>query len=83
MQAQELVPEYDRFGMVIQESLDREDPWRSRVALADALRHLTPYFTESDMSPLFDLMIEKQSLGDRSEDVRSNMLRVSLPAVTL
>lgn len=64
--------------MVIQESLNREDPWRSRVAEADALGHLAPTFGDADIGPLFDLLIDQQSLGDRNEEVRSKMLTVRL-----
>ncbi|PBK80431.1 hypothetical protein ARMGADRAFT_1092223 [Armillaria gallica] len=37
-----LAPEYDQYGMVIVQSLDRSDPWRSRVAIDEALGDREP-----------------------------------------
>ncbi|KAI9492588.1 armadillo-type protein [Zychaea mexicana] len=41
--AKSLDPEYDRFGMVIPETVDRKDPWESRIGLALALKEGAPY----------------------------------------
>ncbi|KAH9815238.1 armadillo-type protein [Melampsora americana] len=81
--ARELVPEYDQFGMIIPESLDRQDPWPVRVAQADALCALAPLWTTQDIIPLFDFLVVKQSLGDRSEAVRTRMLAAGNAAIDL
>lgn len=80
-QARELVPEYDQFGMIIPESLDREDPWPARVAQADALCAMGPAWTTQDIIPLFDFLVVQQSLGDRNEAVRTRMLAVSVASM--
>ena len=75
--AKELLPQYDKFGMLIEESLDIEDPWRTRKALATTLRLLSPFFSPVDVKTFFDLLITGEGLGDRSQSVRSEMLEVS------
>ncbi|GAA5922766.1 Gcn1p [Sporobolomyces koalae] len=75
--AKELLPQYDRFGMLIEESLDAEDPWRSRKALATTLRLLSPIFSPVDVKTFFDLLINGEALGDRSQSVRSEMLEAA------
>lgn len=70
----ELKPEHDRFGMVIEETVDRPDPWWVRGAVAQAFQHLSPLFVASDLVPFFQFLIERQALGDRSESVRKMML---------
>ncbi|GAA6024607.1 hypothetical protein JCM11491_006044 [Sporobolomyces phaffii] len=81
--AKELVPEYDRFGMLIEESLDAEDPWKSRKALASTLRLLSPLFSPVDVKTFFDLLITGQALGDRSQSVRSEMLDAAMAVIEL
>ena len=69
-----LAPQYDRFGMVIEETLDREDPWQIRGAVALAFQHLAPHVPTPDLVPFYEFLIGKEALGDRSEDVRQKML---------
>jgi hypothetical protein len=76
-QARELVPEYDKFGMIIPESLDRNDPWQHRLAQAQAFCLLAPSWEQDDILPLFDFLVAQKALGDRNEDIRTRMLAVS------
>ncbi|GAK66330.1 ARM repeat-containing protein [Moesziomyces antarcticus] len=78
-----LAPEYDRFGMVIESTKNRQDPWQTRAAIAVALRHLAPLLQGSDVQPLFEFMIDGQALGDRSEDVRPKMLEAATAVIDL
>lgn len=81
--AKELLPQYDRFGMLIEESLDAEDPWKARKALATTLRLMSPIFSPVDVKTFFDLLINGEALGDRSQSVRSEMLEVcTIPSST-
>ncbi|GAA5925263.1 hypothetical protein JCM3775_006409 [Rhodotorula graminis] len=81
--AQELLPEYDRFGMLIEESLSREDPWKARKAIATTLRLLGPLLSPVDVKTFFDLLIEGKALGDRSQSVRSEMLEAAQAVIDL
>lgn len=76
-QAKELLPQYDQFGMIIEESLLAEDPWRNRKAIATALRLMSVHFTTADVDTFFQLLIGEEALGDRSQSVRTEMLEVS------
>lgn len=76
MQAKELLPEYDRFGMLVEASLNAQDPWRTRVAQAQALRLMASAFTSAHVFKCFELFIQQEALGDRSEEVRSAMIEV-------
>ncbi|EUC57504.1 translational activator GCN1 [Rhizoctonia solani AG-3 Rhs1AP] len=69
-----LAPEFDEYGMVIESSLDRADPWPARAAIANTFRHLAPYFTETEVVPFFEFLIKDEALGDRHATVRRNML---------
>lgn len=78
-----LAPEYDRFGMVIESTKNRQDPWQTRAAVAVALRHLAPYLQGSDVPSFFEFMIDGQALGDRSEEVRPSMLEAATAVIDL
>ncbi|KAK4055085.1 translational activator of GCN4 [Microbotryomycetes sp. JL201] len=80
-QAKELVPQYDQYGMVIEESLMAEDPWRTRKALATTLRLVAEQFRAQDVKTFFGLLIEGEALGDRSQAVRSEMLEAGIVVV--
>ncbi|KAH7334649.1 translational activator GCN1 [Rhizoctonia solani] len=69
-----LAPEFDEYGMVIESSLDRADPWPARAAIANTFRHLAPYFTETEVVPFFEFLIKDEALGDRHAAVRRNIL---------
>ncbi|GAA5981477.1 hypothetical protein JCM10908_004121 [Rhodotorula pacifica] len=81
--AKELVPEYDRFGMLIEESLSREDPWKARKALATALRLMSASFSAAEVKTFFDLLIDGKALGDRSQSVRSELLEAAQAVIDL
>ncbi|GAA6038663.1 hypothetical protein JCM8097_009472 [Rhodosporidiobolus ruineniae] len=81
--AKELLPEYDRFGMLIEESLSREDPWKPRKALGNTLRQLADLYSPVDVKAFFDLLISGQALGDRSQAVRSEMLEAAQTVIDL
>ncbi|GJN92071.1 hypothetical protein Rhopal_005099-T1 [Rhodotorula paludigena] len=81
--AKELMPEYDRFGMLIEESLSREDPWKARKALATALRLLADVYSPAEVKSFFDLLITGKALGDRSQSVRSEMLEAAQTVIDL
>ncbi|OAV93029.1 hypothetical protein PTTG_02828 [Puccinia triticina 1-1 BBBD Race 1] len=81
--ARELVPEYDKFGMIIPESLDRNDPWQHRLAQAHALCLLAPSWEKDDILPLFDFLVAQKALGDRNEEVRTRMLAAGNAAIDL
>ena len=72
------MPEYDQYGMVIESTLDREDPWRTRKAIASALKAASVHFNPDSVQTLFNLLLVDGALGDRSQDVRSEMLEVSV-----
>lgn len=73
-----LVPEFDQFGMVIESTLNREDPWRTRKAIASALKAASVHFDSASVQTLFNLLLVDGALGDRSQDVRSEMLEVGI-----
>ncbi|GAA5985182.1 hypothetical protein JCM5350_004261 [Sporobolomyces pararoseus] len=81
--AKELLPQYDKFGMLIEESLNAEDPWKSRKALATTLRLMSPIFSPVDVKTFFDLLINGEALGDRSQSVRSEMLEAAMTVIDL
>ncbi|BGP21302.1 translational activator of GCN4 [Rhodotorula toruloides] len=81
--AKELVPEYDRFGMLVEESLSREDPWRTRKAIATTLRLMADLFSPAEVETFFDLLIAGKALGDRSQSVRTEMLEAAQTVIDL
>ncbi|ORX39844.1 regulation of translational elongation-related protein [Kockovaella imperatae] len=78
-----LQPEYDRFGMVIPETVNRADPWEARVAIATALRNLAPMIPQNLVASLFDFFISGEALGDRHSEVRKTMLEAAISTVDL
>ncbi|KAK8869849.1 hypothetical protein IAR55_000417 [Kwoniella newhampshirensis] len=78
-----LVPEYDRFGMVIPETVNRPDPWDARVAIALALEKMAPLLSASMVAPIFDFLINKESLGDCHSEVRRAMLNAAIAIIDL
>ncbi|KAJ7600549.1 armadillo-type protein [Mycena floridula] len=78
-----LAPEYDQYGMVIAQSLDRSDPWTTRVAIARSFELLVPLLPSSEVVPFFKFLIEDQALGDRTPDVRKGMLSAGTVSIDL
>lgn len=60
--------------MVVAQSLDRSDPWATRLAAANTFELLAPSMTENELESFFKFLIEDQALGDRASDVRRGML---------
>ncbi len=69
--------------MVIAQSLDRSDPWPSRVATACAFELLAPSFTKAEVEPFFKFLIQDEALGDREPDVRRGMLSAGTTIIDL
>ncbi|KAG6844943.1 hypothetical protein H0H87_002276 [Tephrocybe sp. NHM501043] len=69
-----LAPEFDQYGMVIAQSLDRADPWPARLAIARTFQQLSSTFTPDEIEPFFHFLIQDQALGDRTPEVRRGML---------
>nr|ODN81184.1 50S small subunit ribosomal protein L19 [Cryptococcus depauperatus CBS 7841] len=78
-----LVPEYDQFGMVLPETVNRPDPWESRVAIALGLEHIAPLLTTSMIAPIYDFFIKQETLGDRHSAVRGAMLNAAIKIIDL
>ncbi|KAG1731829.1 armadillo-type protein [Suillus paluster] len=78
-----LAPEFDEYGMVIASSLDRSDPWATRVAVALAFEHLAQSFTEDQIEPFFVFLVKDEALGDRSPDVCRGMLRAGTAVIDI
>ncbi|KAH0826065.1 armadillo-type protein [Lanmaoa asiatica] len=79
-----LAPEFDQYhkhGMVIAQSLDRVDPWPTRVAIAMVFERLAPSFPEMQVEPFFKFLIQDEALGDRSPDVQREMLRAGAAVI--
>ncbi|KAE9398973.1 ARM repeat-containing protein [Gymnopus androsaceus JB14] len=66
-----LAPEYDKFGMVIAESLDQSDPWQARVSVSP------------EVVPFFRFLIHDEALGDRTAEVRKGMLAAGTATIDL
>ncbi|KAF9479098.1 ARM repeat-containing protein [Pholiota conissans] len=81
--AKVLAPEFDQYGMVIAQSLDRSDPWAARLATATAFELLAPSIIETQLEPFFKFLIEDQALGDRISDVRRGMLSAGTTIIDL
>lgn len=78
-----LQPEYDRFGMVIPETVDRPDPWESRSAIASTLQKLASLIPDSLVQTILDFLIKREALGDRNEEVRRSMLNAAIALVEI
>ncbi|KAJ3031271.1 translational activator of GCN4 [Rhizophlyctis rosea] len=75
-------PEYDDYGMVIPESLDKPDPWEARAGIASALQSCVVVLTDLDpLRSLFHFLIEGEALGDRNDHVQKAMLDAGLAAI--
>ncbi|KAF9134046.1 translational activator of GCN4 [Mortierella sp. 14UC] len=80
--AQPIVPQYNEYGLLIQESLGRQDPAEQRFGLSMALKHIAPLMTAADLQPFAEFLIRQDALGDRSADVRQGMLDAGLAMIT-
>ena len=67
--------------MIIPETLDRPDPWPTRVAIALVFEQLAPIFPDTQVEAFFVFLIKDEALGDRSAEVRRNMLNAGTAIV--
>ncbi|KAH8103551.1 armadillo-type protein [Cristinia sonorae] len=81
--AKVLAPEFDQYGMLIAQSVDRADPWPVRLAIAEAFELSAPSFTDDTLEPFFKFLTEDQALGDRHPDVRRGMLQAGTAVIDL
>jgi hypothetical protein len=78
-----LAPQYDQFGMVIEETLDMQDPWKIRSAIATTFQQMASHVPVSELVPFYEFLIGKEALGDRSEVVRGKMLEAGTNIIDL
>ncbi|KAI5991791.1 armadillo-type protein [Pisolithus marmoratus] len=76
-----LAPEYDGYGMVIPETLNRPDPWPTRVAIASVFEQLAPVFPDTEVEAFIRFLIKDEALGDRSSEVRRGILQAGTAVV--
>ncbi|CAG8669579.1 15139_t:CDS:10, partial [Gigaspora margarita] len=79
--AKPILPEYDEFGILIPESLNRKDPWEARVGLALSLGTLAQNLKSTDLKPLFEFLINDEAVGDIHAQVRQKMLEAGLAVI--
>ncbi|RIB06925.1 armadillo-type protein [Gigaspora rosea] len=79
--AKPILPEYDEFGILIPESLNRKDPWEARVGLALSLGTLAQNLKSIDLKPLFEFLINDEAVGDIHAQVRQKMLEAGLAVI--
>ncbi|KAF9109015.1 translational activator of GCN4 [Mortierella sp. AM989] len=79
--AKPIVPQFNEFGLIIQESLDRQDPSDQRFGLSMALKNIAPLMKASDLQPFAEFLIRQDALGDRNPDVRQGMLDAGLAMI--
>ncbi|KAK5667273.1 translational activator of GCN4 [Batrachochytrium dendrobatidis] len=78
------LPEYDSYGMVIPESLNKPDEWEARSGIAHALKACVPVIvSETAIQSLFVFLIDTEALGDRNSTVQRSMLDAGLAAVNM
>lgn len=70
-------------GMVIAQSLDRSDPWTTRVSVSRTFELIAPYLPASIVPAFFKCLIEDQALGDRTPEVRKGMLAAGNEVIDL
>ncbi|TCD64479.1 translational activator of GCN4 [Steccherinum ochraceum] len=81
--AKVLAPEFDDYGMLIAQSVDRADPWPTRSAIAQTFELSAPSFTADTLEPFFTFLTEDEALGDRNPDVRRGMLQAGSTVIDL
>jgi hypothetical protein len=67
--------------MVIPETVNRQDPFEARVAIALALERITPLLSNSLVEPIINFMVFGEALGDRNSAVRKAMLEAATAIV--
>lgn len=69
--------------MVIASTVDRADPWPTRVAIARTFEFMATSFTADDLEPFFKFLIEDEALGDRHSDVRRSILQAGTALIDM
>ncbi|KAK2609328.1 translational activator of GCN4 [Conoideocrella luteorostrata] len=75
------VQQLDEFGMP--KKMDLSDPWEARQGIASAFKELTPVLSSQQIVELFNFLIESGPLGDKSDNVRREMLDAAIAAVEI
>lgn len=78
-----LTPEYDQFGMIIESTRHRQDPWHIRTAIAQTFADLAELLQPSDLELFFEFMIKEEALGDRNDEVRQHLLDAASAVIDL
>lgn len=68
---------------MIAQSLDRADPWPTRLAISRTFERVAPSFTASEVEPFFQFLIADEALGDRNPEVRRGMLDAGSAVIDL
>ena len=69
--------------MLIQETLNRSDPYEARVAIALTFERLAPLMSDALVDPVFEFFVVKEALGDRNSQVRRAMLDAATAIIDL
>ena len=69
--------------MLIAQSVDRADPWPTRLAIAQTFELSAPSFSEDTLEPFFKFLTDDEALGDRHPDVRRGMLQAGTAVIDL
>src|ERR1700729_2718280 len=69
--------------MVIAQSLDRSDPWPTRLAISSTFEAVAPSVTGTEVDPFFAFLISDEALGDRTPEVRRGMLNAGSAVIDL
>ncbi|KAG6039359.1 hypothetical protein E4U41_002831 [Claviceps citrina] len=75
------VQQLDEFGMP--KKMDLSDPWEARQGIASAFKELTPALNSTQIDELINFLIESGPLGDKSDNVRREMLAAAIAATEI
>lgn len=77
--AKPLVPEKDKFGMVVRK--DVSDPWEARDGVALAFKQLASTFETSRLVPFCQFLVANGPLADRNATVRREMVEAATEVI--
>jgi hypothetical protein len=69
--------------MIIAETVNRTDPFPTRIAIATAVEKMAPQVPQASVASLFDFFISQEALGDRHSEVRRTMLNAAIAVIDL
>lgn len=69
--------------MVLPHSLDRSDPWPTRLAVSRTFELVAPSVTPTEVEQYFTFLINDEALGDRTPEVRRGMLNAGSAVIDL